>query len=533
MWHRLTPLAKGCICVVILGCAVAGVYFTGLLDGVIGGNGTSVVQEHNVSTINTPSQTPAPNLNTATTVDTLRISLDEWVGWKPLLDANGGLTTQPGSIYHGMGLNIEFVIVNDADISSNLLITGGIHGAGYTINRYAFLFDQFVDNGINPVYIFTLYTSSGGDGVVARQEFTSIESLYYGNARIGVARFSESMTLVDWLINQSSLIPEQRQTLKDNLIMFDTPDEAAIAFFAGRLDAAATWQPYLFQAQESPGTHLLFDTRHATNLIPGGLVFDYAFVQANEAALVALVQGAIQAYETYLSEMGALRSAMPMFSLESDSNIREMAADATLFTARDMIDHMQGPAQSLFAHMSDIWAARGESANRDNAEIAFTDRIVRQLDVRAVSDVEEGVLVAAPVFTAEDRETVEAQREQIAALITMRADIRFEPNTAIILEESISEIERFFQAAQLLDGAIMVIEGNIANVSGHEENTPAGLALSYERAQQVARQLQLRGIDPNRFIVVGNGISNQIGDNATEAGRILNRRTDISFVILE
>jgi flagellar motor protein MotB len=37
------------------------------------------------------------------------------------------------------------------------------------------------------------------------------------------------------------------------------------------------------------------------------------------------------------------------------------------------------------------------------------------------------------------------------------------------------------------------------------------------------------GLDPTRFVIVGHGQDNPIGDNSTAAGRATNRRTDIFF----
>jgi OmpA-OmpF porin, OOP family len=38
-------------------------------------------------------------------------------------------------------------------------------------------------------------------------------------------------------------------------------------------------------------------------------------------------------------------------------------------------------------------------------------------------------------------------------------------------------------------------------------------------------------IEPARFQTIGHGASNPVADNATEAGRQLNRRTDIKVVL--
>ena len=49
----------------------------------------------------------------------------------------------------------------------------------------------------------------------------------------------------------------------------------------------------------------------------------------------------------------------------------------------------------------------------------------------------------------------------------------------------------------------------------------------------VAKYIQGEGIDPSRFVVIGNGITKQIGDNSTEEGKKMNRRTDIVFKMVE
>ena len=49
---------------------------------------------------------------------TVKISIDEWIGWQSLLDANGGLTTAPDSENAKRGISVEYVVMNDASASS-------------------------------------------------------------------------------------------------------------------------------------------------------------------------------------------------------------------------------------------------------------------------------------------------------------------------------------------------------------------------------------------------------------------------------
>src|SRR6185437_14830512 len=78
----------------------------------------------------------------------INISIDEWIGWATVVNANGGLTTQKGSIYDKLGIKVNISVINDATQSSNALIKGKIDGAGYTVNRYAFLYPKFQENKV-------------------------------------------------------------------------------------------------------------------------------------------------------------------------------------------------------------------------------------------------------------------------------------------------------------------------------------------------------------------------------------------------
>ena len=77
----------------------------------------------------------------------VKIVFDEWIGYWGAMAANGGLTTTPDSQNAKRGIYVEYQIMNVAADSSNALITGDVVGAGYTVNRYAFLHPKFEEAG--------------------------------------------------------------------------------------------------------------------------------------------------------------------------------------------------------------------------------------------------------------------------------------------------------------------------------------------------------------------------------------------------
>jgi outer membrane protein OmpA-like peptidoglycan-associated protein len=56
------------------------------------------------------------------------------------------------------------------------------------------------------------------------------------------------------------------------------------------------------------------------------------------------------------------------------------------------------------------------------------------------------------------------------------------------------------------------------------------MELSLERAQRMIDELVRRGIPAERFMYKGWGGERPLGDNATEEGRRLNRRVEITIL---
>lgn len=453
----------------------------------------------------------------------INISLDEWVGWKSVVDANGGLTTKKGSIYDELGIKVNISIINDATQSSNALINGKLDGAGYTINRYAFLYPKFKENNTEVVMPYITNFSSGGDGIIAKQEIKSVEDLL--GKKIAVPRYSEAQTLVWWLLNKSGLNEAQVKQVEKDMVMFDTPDDAAKAFFAGQVDAAATWQPYLTQAQDTTGAKLLFSTKAAHNIILDGIVFEKGFLDKNKETVAKFIEGSLKAESLYTTDFTSIKNTMPLFSTESNDNIKAMSGDATLSTYSDNVELLESTAKTLFVDMSNIWTNIGEKSLPKEVNNAFESSTIKLLEGKFEDEASTGL-----AFTEEQRAQAK-QVNNVEALLKKSVSINFQPNSAafVDVEEASKVLNEFVGTAQILNGAIIQIEGNVADTGGGE----AAIKLSEQRAKTVAVYLQNQDVDPTRFVIVGNGESKQIADNDTEEGKKQNRRTDVFFKIVE
>jgi outer membrane protein OmpA-like peptidoglycan-associated protein len=109
--------------------------------------------------------------------------------------------------------------------------------------------------------------------------------------------------------------------------------------------------------------------------------------------------------------------------------------------------------------------------------------------------------------------------------LTIR-DIRFAPDSADFLPEERSRLDRIAQALRDIPGRSFLVEGHTAAVG-----RPGGeMELSLDRARRMIDELVKRGIPAERFMYKGWGGEKPLGDNATEDGRRLNRRVEITIL---
>ena len=446
----------------------------------------------------------------------VKISLDEWIGWQSLLDANGGLTTAPDSLNAKNGVYVEYVVMNDATASSSALISGELQGAGYTVNRYAFLQEKFDQAGLVVQMPFITNFSNGGDGIIARSDIVSVNDLV--GKKIAVPKFSEAQTLVEWLLNNSSLTEAQRAQIRKDMVYFETPDDAAKAFFAGNVDAAATWEPYLTQAASSTDSRILFDTSMSTNLILDGVVFNKEFLENNSDFVVKWIDAALQARGMYKVEFANIRQ-LPMFELMSDAEIIDMANGANLATWTQNTQLLTDVAVTMYHDMAEVWKGLGEAAYPDKAQAAFTDEYLIQLKDKYEGQEDE---VVDSFATGDIGMIIESP----AALLSYSADIKFQLNSVNIQQESYAELDEFVKVAKVLDGVYIQIEGN-ASQRAEGVSEAQITEFSRLRAQSIANYFISQGIPEERIIVIGNGDMNPIDPDEPAAAE--NRRTEIFF----
>jgi len=106
-------------------------------------------------------------------------------------------------------------------------------------------------------------------------------------------------------------------------------------------------------------------------------------------------------------------------------------------------------------------------------------------------------------------------------------NIFFEINKAKLNKKSYVELDALTAYLKSAPTSLILIEGHTDNRGDSEQNK----ILSSKRANTIASYLITKGIDSSRIKTAGLGGSQPISDNATEEGRIKNRRTSFTITI--
>ncbi len=124
----------------------------------------------------------------------------------------------------------------------------------------------------------------------------------------------------------------------------------------------------------------------------------------------------------------------------------------------------------------------------------------------------------------EEDVTVYEREEGVALSLN---NLHFVADQAVILNQDYPLLDRIATLLKTVPGRTLLVKGYTADVGSMESQ----MLLSQERAKVVVDEMVKRGLEADRFVYIGLGGADPLGDNDTEEGRRLNRRVEI--VVME
>lgn len=199
-----------------------------------------------------------------------KIGFCTWAGYAPLYIA------QDQGYFEQLGIQPELVIMEDESQYAASFVSNGIQALGNVLDRDIIHYAT----GAPEQYLCTMDMSTGGDGIIASADIQTMDDLK--GKKIALDKSATSYFFFLTALADSNI------TEDDIEIVEMGNSEAGTAFITGKVDAAVTWEPWLSNADEREGGHILVSSADYPKAIIDCLTVHSDFAKENPNTIAAL-----------------------------------------------------------------------------------------------------------------------------------------------------------------------------------------------------------------------------------------------------
>ncbi|MGB4839489.1 MAG: phosphate ABC transporter substrate-binding/OmpA family protein [Saprospiraceae bacterium] len=462
--------------------------------------------------------------------NTLRVQLVTWGGYAPGLYFNEGPTANEQSrFYKDYGFKVEFKVENDLLNAMNAWMAGEYDVLVQTADAFPLYTAPDDINAFKPQAFMQVDWSRGGDAVIVKRGINTANDLK--GKRIAVAVPSPAQTLLNNTLEAAGLKYDDVTIVKtsDNL-------KAAELFRSNDVDAAVVWSPDdQLATADVPGSKILLTTLQQSHIIADIMFASEKTIKDKRNMIHGFYEGWMKGVaELNSSQANHAKAAKylgEMNGLTQDDGLGMMGTvywtghgdNVNFFGLNSAYKGQKG--QDLYEKMSKKFVETGDSPKPAPAwrSVIYTGAITAaENNLTGVAYAAEKSKTFAPATKAEI---------SAPAIASKPISINFASGKFTLDENSKTIIDlQFADIAKTFANVKVRVEGNTDNVGGVASNK----ALSEKRAKSVADYLKSQySMDPNRFIIVGNGSSKPVSGceaNADETCKARNRRTEFQLI---
>ncbi len=456
----------------------------------------------------------------------LVVAINTWAGHAPGVVFNGGMDPSAASAYRQrFGLDVTFVLIEDPAAKLAAFRKGDVDIMWDTVDNWAREASILAEQNQKAKSIILQDWSRGGDGIVSLNSIKSIEQLK--GHKVACTQFTPSHFLLLYVLAQSGLAPEDRSQVEKDIIFTQDAPAAAAMFKAKQVEAAVTWEPDLsgaVTARESEA-HVLVSTTAASNIIADTLVARQDLIDRYPESVRDFVHGWLEGIEMMKKDPASSYEIVGRALKLDGETVSGMLSGLKLTTFADNAQFYglsggKAHYDTLFNTAFVIWRKKGlvtrSVDSKDWADSRFLSALASQYPGQKVEEPK----IAAKPPSKDDR-----------AIINKQIQIHFTPGSDEIMAGSYFVLDALGDTMTSFGNTYLRVEGNTDSTGSVALN----LTLSDRRAIAVKNYIvkNFPNIEPSRFQTIGRGSSNPLDTNETEAGRQLNRRTDIKVVLSE
>ncbi|MGQ0642114.1 MAG: phosphate ABC transporter substrate-binding/OmpA family protein [Gemmatimonadaceae bacterium] len=486
--------------------------------------------------------------------NTVRMALNVWAGWAPVIYANNGFAPNkqwkaPG----GKTFKLELVLIDDPIAMRDAYASGKVHIGWATLDMVPLFVEQLrKDSRTMPRIYQQIDWSNGGDGIVCREAVKSVSDLR-GKTVVLAQNSPSHFFLLNTLIS-GGVQPSEVET-KFTQDAF----QAAAAFNADRkISCAVSWAPDIYNLAEARGNRMLVNTQTANKLIADVWFARADFAKDNAAIIEGLVRGIFEAMEALkaqeakaqVSKLMATGYSIPetdALSMLADAHATNFAENREFFLNQNNPTNFERTWNTAYFLYRRIGSVSGNPVPFDQV-MDFS--ILQKLAPEPFYANQKNEYQVQ--FVPTSASTVQAESDEILTktiviqfypnsdevekmIVKTEGDeknsqrVLYDPNVPAVLEEAGKLSGQFGAARIVLEGHTDASMKNTGSVTAADVQE-----LSLRRANAVKQALvrKFPSLQPNQFTAVGKGWDRP-ADPGDPLNHAKNRRVEIKVYPLE
>ena len=477
---------------------------------------------------------------------TVRMALNVWAGWAPLIYANGGMKAgKTWTDAQGKPFKVDLVLIDDPVQMRDAVAAGNVHVGWATLDMVPLFVEGLRrDSRTMPRIYQQVDFSNGGDGIVVREGVKSVSDLR-GKTCVLAQNSPSQYFLMNTLLNGG--VQPGEVTMKFTQDAF----QAAAAFNADkRIACVVSWAPDIYNLEKVPGNRMLVSTQTANKLIADVWWARADFAKDNPAIIEGLVRGIFDAMETLKADSAKTSVAKLMADGYSipETDARSMLGDAhwtNVAENREFFMNQNNPSnfERTWNNAYFIYRRLGSVTDKAAFDQVMDFSVIQKLvaEPKYASQKDEYQVQFVPTTAS----LVQAEKNEI---LTKTVVVQFFPNSDDI-EKTVTSpdgkatpydpnvpltLEEIGRLSGQYGAARVVIEGH-TDASMRGQVDPAAVKeLSLRRANAVKQALlrKFKTLQPNQFVTTGMGWDRPADSNDPQNGA-KNRRVEIKVYPLE
>jgi outer membrane protein OmpA-like peptidoglycan-associated protein len=477
---------------------------------------------------------------------TVRMALNVWAGWAPLIYANGGMKAgKTWTDAQGKPFKVELVLIDDPVQMRDAVAAGNVHVGWATLDMVPLFVEGLKrDSRTMPRIYQQVDFSNGGDGIVVREGVKSVSDLR-GKTCVLAQNSPSQYFLMNTLLNGG--VQPGEVTMKFTQDAF----QAAAAFNADKkIACVVSWAPDIYNLEKVPGNRMLVSTQTANKLIADIWWARADFAKDNPAIIEGLVRGIFDGMETLKSDSAKTSVAKFMADGYSipEADARSMLGDAhwtNVAENREFFMNQNNPAnfERTWNNAYFIYRRLGSVTDKTAFDQAMDFSIIQKL-------------IAEPKYSGQKDEyqvqfvptTASAVQAEKNEILTKTVVVQFFPNSddiekVVLAPDGKSSpydpnvpltLEEIGRLSGQYGAARVVIEGHTDASMRGQVDPSAVKELSLRRANAVKQALlrKFKTLQPNQFVTSGMGWDRPADPNDPQ-NSAKNRRVEIKVYPLE